>query len=177
MSHARKFLFAWRWAISSECGPKLATDRHVALTLSLHMSSEGLGAWPSQSKLAVETGLTARTVREALKRLLADRWLTRVTRKPPRGRGTEGMGFQYSARLALKLANLYANGEAASLFKGKGQAGARARGNGEAGTPEMGKEVPTNATGERYKGSAFKEGFIEKKDEVEEMERAFREIP
>src|SRR5690242_2649034 len=96
---ASRFLFRWRWALCSEWGPRNPTDRLVALCISLYMRSDGLGAWPSQTTLAARSGLALRTVRPALKRLVKAKWLSRVTRKPRRGRAAKGMGFDYSARL------------------------------------------------------------------------------
>lgn len=66
-------LFTWRSAICQSELP--ATTRHVALTLSLHMSELGDSCYPSQSRLAEETGLARRTVNRHLSKLDGDGWL------------------------------------------------------------------------------------------------------
>ena len=68
-------LISWRGAIPDSDLP--ATARHVALTLSLHMSERGDSCFPSQSTLSRETGLSERTVREATHVLEQQGWLER----------------------------------------------------------------------------------------------------
>jgi hypothetical protein len=137
------------------------------------MRNDGLGAWPAQSTLAIETGLTEKTVREALKRLVAARWLHRVTQKQP-GRGARGMGFEYRATLPPELATLFVNPVLATVFTGK-RAGRRRR-----SIPAVidGKEIrsqlPTNATEGTLQNRAYREKDEER--EIEEMRRAFGEI-
>ncbi len=66
-------LFTWRSAI---CDSGVApTARHVALTLSLHMSERGDSAWPAVATLAAETGLSERGVQKALRMLEAAGWI------------------------------------------------------------------------------------------------------
>jgi hypothetical protein len=134
MATGSRFLFAWRFALSSEFGPKSSTDRHVALVLGLYMRTDGGGAWPSQATLAARTGISARWVRPALQRLVKQGWLHRITRKPRRGRGFKGTGFNYQARLPKRLSAMYWSGneDATSLFKGRDAFKKRSRGNGDA---------------------------------------------
>jgi hypothetical protein len=67
-------LFSWRSAI---CDSDLtATQRHVALTLSLHMSERGDSCFPSVMTLVAETALSERAIRAALKDLREAGWLT-----------------------------------------------------------------------------------------------------
>lgn len=117
-----RFLFVWRNALASEEGPAHPHDRHVGLTASLYMSSDGLRCWPSQDTLALRTGLTDRSVGRALKRLCDTQWLSRKPRKSPRGIPHKRFGYEYQARLPKRLANAYANGERGSLFNGRNPA-------------------------------------------------------
>ena len=170
----------------SEHGPSLASDRHVALTLSVHMRSDGLGAWPSQETLARETGLSVRAVRRSLKRLVADRWLTQITRKPPRGRRAKGYGFQYAARLPLKLANQMTNPDFKSVFTGKRPGGKPPAADRSMAAdiasidPDMGATSirtgsPPNTTGGTLEPRAYKDKDVTQ-DDIDEMRRAFGEI-
>src|SRR5687768_8563284 len=120
MAYTSKFLFAWRWALSSEWGPKNATDRHVALVLSLYMRTDGCGAWPSQTTLVARTGLSIRTIGPALQRLVRAKWLARVTRKPPRGRKAKGLGYDYRARFPRAISSMYmsSNPATVAIFSG-----------------------------------------------------------
>jgi hypothetical protein len=151
------FLFAWRNALSSAEGPRRAQDRHVGHVLSLYMGRDGLGAWPSQETLAVRSGFTVRFVREALKRLYAEKWLTRQARKGPRGIRHPRWGFEYRARLPGKLADAYMNGERHSLFSGKEPRPPASKKNGERHDRRIGNDVPTNTSGELVKGFASRE--------------------
>jgi hypothetical protein len=65
-----------------------ATERHVALTLSLHMSERGDSCFPSMETLVDETGRGKSTVREALRQMDELGWLER-TITPGRGRANE----------------------------------------------------------------------------------------
>ena len=71
-------VYAWRQSIASERGPRNPQTRYVLLVLSLHMKSDGTGAWPSQRHLAARSGLNERVVRRHL--ALAERggWLARL---------------------------------------------------------------------------------------------------
>lgn len=171
-----RFLFAWRHAVSSAEGPQLASDRHVALVLSLYMGSDGLGAWPSQQTLMVRTGLVIRTIRPALKRLLAEGWLTRQARKGPRGIRAPRWGFEYRARLPGKLAKAYMNGASVALFSGKEPTARSAKKNGAISAQRMGQPLPPNTSGELIKGTASKKELQVSEQELAEMQRAFGEI-
>ena len=153
---ARRFLFAWRHALNSAEGPRRAPDRQVALVVSLYMNGDGLGAWPSQETLAVRTALTARTVRDALKRLCSERWLSRDARKSPRGVKSKRWGYEYRARLPRKLANAYVNGERPSLFNGKDPGQVTAKKNGEIHDKRIRNDVPTNTSKEYVKNDVYK---------------------
>lgn len=90
-------LFTWRSALcDSDLHP---TTRHVALTLSLHMSERGDSAHPGGRLLAAETGLTQKTVYEHLQRLEDAGWLVVLeegTRGPSR-RGEKRLATKYAA--------------------------------------------------------------------------------
>lgn len=75
----------WNWCriVSSEHGPASSTTRHVLLTLALHMNEHGRNAWPSQQKLATESGLGERTVREHLGIAEAQFWIAVYQRRRP----------------------------------------------------------------------------------------------
>lgn len=73
-------LFAWRMAVFSEHGPH-STTRVVLSALSLHMRSEGGGAFPSIRLLAKECGLTERSVCTHLARAEEDGWIV-ITKRP-----------------------------------------------------------------------------------------------
>ena len=161
----RRYLFAWRHALSSAEGPRRAPDRLVGLVLSLYMGSDGLGAWPSQGTLAVRTGLTVRTVREALKRLCAEKWLTRQARKSPAGIRSPRWGYEYRASLPRKLPSAYLNGERASLFSGKQPRPPASKKNGEIHDRRIGNDVPTNTSVELVKGSASKKELHDSEQE------------
>lgn len=66
-------LFTWRSAICESDLP--ATTRHVALTLSLHMSERGDSCFPSKRTLADECGRTRRTVQRHVRKLVEQGWL------------------------------------------------------------------------------------------------------
>lgn len=87
-------LFTWRSAICDSDLPP--TVRHVALTLSLHMSERGDSCFPSRQVLALETGLSERAVQRAIKALEEGGWL-RVER--PAERGGRGHPNRYAARV------------------------------------------------------------------------------
>jgi DNA-binding MarR family transcriptional regulator len=72
-AHLAAAVYDWRSLI---CESDLApTTRHVALTLSLHMSVRGDSCYPSIKTLAEETGLSMSTVREHLRSLEEKGWL------------------------------------------------------------------------------------------------------
>jgi hypothetical protein len=71
-------LFTWRSAI---CDSELtATARHVALTLSLYMNERGGSAFPGAERLAHDTGLSERAVRDHLNGLVHAGWLVLLHR-------------------------------------------------------------------------------------------------
>lgn len=69
-------LFSWRGLVFSGDGPS-STCRLVMAALSLHMSAKGDSCFPSQDTLALETGLSSRAVRKALKEAEAKGWVVR----------------------------------------------------------------------------------------------------
>lgn len=70
MNHA-----AFQWAIGQRTGSP--TAKFVLVTLAFHSDDAGLFDQP-QKVLAQSTGLTARTIRSALKQLAAGGFLTRA---------------------------------------------------------------------------------------------------
>jgi hypothetical protein len=101
-SHGRaaqiKPLFTWRSAI---CDSNLTpTERHVALTLALHMNERGGSAFPGAPRLARETGLHLTTVKNALGRLVEAGWLEIVARGGS-PRGGRRSAHQYEARIPV----------------------------------------------------------------------------
>ena len=74
-------LFTWRSAVASKESKLTATQRHVALTLSLHMSERGDSCFPSMPTLADETGLGLSTVRKATGHMHEAGWLVRKVRR------------------------------------------------------------------------------------------------
>ena len=156
----RRFLFAWRHALASEAGPQRPTDRLVGMTLALYFNGDGIGAWPSQETLARRTGLTTRSIRPALARLVRDDWLGRIARKGPKGIRAPRWGFEYRAKLPRKLSNQYANGENVSLFAGKAPTAAISKKNGEIDDRGIGNRFPPNTSGELVKGVAFKRNVV-----------------
>ncbi len=90
-----KPLFTWRSAI---CESDLhRTTRHIALTLSLHMSEMGDSCFPSIARLARESGCDSRTVQRHLRTLEAEGWIERGEHIGTGGRGKYGTGVQYRA--------------------------------------------------------------------------------
>lgn len=77
-------LFTWRSAVC-ESGLRPSV-RHVALTLSTHMSERGDSCFPSLATLAEETGLHKETVHKAIAELEEASYL-QVTRPETTGRG------------------------------------------------------------------------------------------
>ncbi|MPZ45112.1 MAG: hypothetical protein GEV05_17300 [Betaproteobacteria bacterium] len=74
-------LFRWRWLIASEHGPSSPTTRHVLLTLALHMAADGSRAFPSEQRLAQETGLSERAVSTHLRLASEQGWIVRRRRR------------------------------------------------------------------------------------------------
>lgn len=81
-------LFTWRSAVASQFGPSKPTTRHVLLTLSLHMNERGGSCFPSTETLALETGLSQRSVEEHLRVAEQGGWIRR------RGMGLAGQGWR-----------------------------------------------------------------------------------
>lgn len=72
-------LFSWRAAITESGLPPMT--RLVAFALSLHMNERGGSCFPSQARLAHETGLNEQTVKRHLRQLREAGWLTVKLRK------------------------------------------------------------------------------------------------
>lgn len=100
MSGVTKFLFPWRLAIVSAEGPGNPTTRHVLLTLALHMNSDGQRCFPSEARLAAETGLSDRSVRTHLKIATENGW---ISRKRWRCKGKNWAQYCYCATLPKGL--------------------------------------------------------------------------
>lgn len=162
MAKAKSFLVAWRHALCSEYGPSRSSDRLVALGLSLYLNSEGLGAWPSQDTLVIRTGLSERTVRDALERLCSENWLSRMPRKPPehiqsadRGRAIR-WGYEYRARLPGELAAAYLKGEMVAAFSGQDPRRPPAKKKPAIDDRSNRQPLPTNAAEELIRTTASK---------------------
>lgn len=96
--HRLSALFTWRSAI---CDSELpSTSRHVALTLSLHMSERGDSCFPSVRRLADETGLSRRTVQRHLKELVEAGWLVQAGWKTWETPGGEQRTKMWKAQFA-----------------------------------------------------------------------------
>jgi hypothetical protein len=74
-------LYVWRNAIASVNGPQNPQTRLTLLVLSLHMRSDGTGAWPSQAFLAKRTGQCRRTIIEHLADAELEGWIVRTTQR------------------------------------------------------------------------------------------------
>lgn len=102
-------LFTWRSAVIDD--PALtASARHVALTLSLHMSERGDNAFPSVETLARECARGKSTIVESLKALEACGWL--AVDRAPGAAGGRGRVNRYSATLPQSVlrSSVSANG-------------------------------------------------------------------
>ena len=94
MSDTVQPLFTWRSAI---CDSQLApTTRHVAVTLSLYMNERGASAFPGARRLAHDSGLGERTIREHLGILVEQGWLGIVEKGGLKGE--ERRANHYEAR-------------------------------------------------------------------------------
>jgi DNA-binding transcriptional MocR family regulator len=80
-NRAQNLLFRWRWLIASGRGPSSPTTRHVLLTLALHMAADGSRAFPSEQRLAQETGLSERAVSMHLRMASEQGWIVRRRRR------------------------------------------------------------------------------------------------
>jgi hypothetical protein len=64
---------------------KGATQRHVALTLSLHMNERGGSCYPGIARIAAESGLSSRAVQKGLRALERTGWIAVETARAPDG--------------------------------------------------------------------------------------------
>lgn len=93
-------LFRWREALTSRHGPASSTQRHVLLTLSLHMNRTGGSCFPSTKTLARETGLSERTVVTHLGEAAEAGWIGRSNH------GITGQGwrrYEYQAQVPVAV--------------------------------------------------------------------------
>ena len=121
-----------------------ATTRHVLGTLSIHMQSDGQGAFPSEARLAEETGLSERAVRKHLRIASRDGW---VGRKLWRQRGKNWAQYSYCATLPRGI-------DAPELGSAPmDNAPARHANGPEPGSNLVRNDVPTNSTGNSTKNS------------------------
>jgi predicted DNA-binding transcriptional regulator len=74
-SGIKKDLFGWRELIASELGPNSSTTRHVLITLSLRINKKTMCAYPSIRRLAIETGLSERTICTHLEISAREGWI------------------------------------------------------------------------------------------------------
>jgi hypothetical protein len=80
-------LYAWRDAILSPDNTLSATERLVAVALSMHMDRSTLRAWPGPALLAKRTALSPSAVKAALKALRIAGWLIQVKKGGTRSGG------------------------------------------------------------------------------------------
>jgi len=97
---AQPLLLRWRRVLVND--PRLsAADRHVALTISLHLDKHGAGAYPSIRTLAGECARKAHTVTKSIQTLEKLGYLN-VIRAAKRGRhGWSSDVNHYTAQLPL----------------------------------------------------------------------------
>ena len=90
----------WRWLVGIRYGVHhRILSRHTAFTLMIlgtHMNSEGGRCWPSQARLAEESGAHRRTIRRHLEEAAAAGWLFRVRHA---GSGQSWAKYSYQATL------------------------------------------------------------------------------
>ncbi|MFB3084252.1 MAG: helix-turn-helix domain-containing protein [Gammaproteobacteria bacterium] len=79
------FVFDWQRAILSPKGPEHSTTRLVLMALSIHMRPDGSKCFPSVRTIALETGLSERSVCTHLQRAEQQGWIRK--RKRGTGRG------------------------------------------------------------------------------------------
>lgn len=102
-------LLTWRAAL---CDSSLAPPtRLVGLTLSLYMNERGGSAHPGAERLAHDTGLSERTVREHLSQLVAGGWL--VLTEPGGLKGSRRRANEYEAVIPLQELHPYRSTPAA----------------------------------------------------------------
>jgi hypothetical protein len=96
------FLFEWRRAVVSEDNGLGRADKHVALTMSLHMDGDGGSCRPGYALLAKETSGSRRWVIETVARLVRSGWLE-VSSKggPRRGKAGGGLATEYRASFPM----------------------------------------------------------------------------
>lgn len=153
-------LFKWQRAVRDESGLPPVT-RHVLLTLSTYMKSDGTGAFPSQQTLADACGVSVRTVRKHLTDAIKAGWIEKVRQ----GRHV-GRGASYSNEYAISdmwwwLAGGTGSPPAGDGSSAAGGAGAPSASSQEAdGAPQEAPHDPAGGTGAPPKGSrsAHKEG-------------------
>lgn len=94
----------WRWLIGIRYGVhQRLLSRHTAFTLMIlgtHMNSEGGRCWPSQARLAEESGANRRTIRRHLDEAAAAGWLFRVRNA---GSGQSWARYSYQATLPVAI--------------------------------------------------------------------------
>src|SRR5262249_52269431 len=86
-------VYAWRNAVLSDAGPPNPVMRLVLMAVSLHMRSDGTGAWPSQATLANRTAVSRRSVITHLEAAERDGWVRRYT-AGRNGRGWRLCGYE-----------------------------------------------------------------------------------
>jgi hypothetical protein len=136
-NRAPNLLFRWRWLIASQRGPASPTTRHVLLTLGLHMASDGSRAFPSENRLALETGLSERAVSTHLRIAIQLGW---IVRKRERQIGKDWAQYFYRAAIPP---NLDAPERRSGPIPSRSEARADAT---ERESPIVPNDVPLNAT-------------------------------
>lgn len=88
---SRAIVGDWNWRRAVAESDLQSTTRHVLLTLSLHVSDAGEGAFPSVRTLVRQTGLTKPTVKKHLNLAVEAGWITRRSRHTDNGRQTSNL--------------------------------------------------------------------------------------
>lgn len=94
-------LFTWRSAIAESALPP--TCRHVLLALSLYMNEKGGSAYPGSARLAHDTGLHARTVKEQMSHAEKNGWI-RVAQRGGTTKGGKRLASEYVAHIPSHIA-------------------------------------------------------------------------
>jgi hypothetical protein len=95
--------YTWRNAIMSEDGPSNPLARLVLMAISLHMKSDGTGAWPAQTLIAQRAHVGVRSVKRHLEIAERHGWIERELI-----RRSQGRNWYYTYYLACVPESVYA---------------------------------------------------------------------
>lgn len=139
------FLFQWRKAIVSKDGPKSWMIRFVLGFLSFHMDKDGGSCYPSTRTLAIETGLSRRTVETYLKKAESEGWIKKEFA------GLSGQGWKrhkYTPLIPEKVAHVMSH-----VTQKGGEPHAKG---GEPDDIKVAQDVPTRSSTSSLKRSTGK---------------------